>query len=128
MDRIMIVEDDKKIVDALTVRLKASGFKVSSALDPVTGLAAIVNEEPDLILLDLNMPAGGGFLMAERVMRHPELNPIPIVVVSANKQPEAKEKAKELGIEHFVEKPFEASELIEVIKSCLENHRNSDAA
>ncbi|MCW5588868.1 MAG: response regulator transcription factor [Legionellales bacterium] len=119
MKSIMIVEDDEKIVEALTIRLKSAGFRVFSALDPVTGLANIVREQPDLILLDLNMPAGGGFLMAERVLRHPQLNPIPMIVITANKQPEARSKAQELGIDYFIEKPFSSEELLTAVNDLL---------
>ncbi len=126
MKKVMIVEDDRFIVDALTARLKAEGYQVNYALDPVIGLSVIVREKPDVVIIDLNMPAGGGFLMAERVIRHPDLGRIPFIVITASKLPQSREKATSLGIKHYLEKPFKTEELLEALQECLRDDKQED--
>ncbi len=120
MTKILIVEDDEKIVCALTMRMKSLGYDVISAFDPIRGMSYVVKENPDLVILDLSMPAGGGLALAKRMRQNAKYVAIPIIVITASKQDEPRQKAKEFGIEYYLEKPFDHAELAEAVKNSLQ--------
>jgi DNA-binding response OmpR family regulator len=117
-NRILIVEDDRKIALALALRLRAAGQDVLSAYDALTGLDSTLKHQPDLVLLDIGLPAGSGLLVAEMIQtlapRH-----TPIIFLTASRQPGLREKALALGAAGFLEKPFEADELMAAIQNAL---------
>jgi len=121
MDRskILIVEDDPRISKALGIRLRAAGYEVVTAGDGAGGVAALTTHRPDLILLDISMPAGGGFFVAENLMKRPALASTPIIFVTATKAPGVRERAEEFFPAAYVEKPFDSEELLETISSVL---------
>jgi DNA-binding response OmpR family regulator len=119
MKRILIVEDDPKIVAALTVRLKAAGYEVFIARDAVMAMAVAVQHEPDLVLLDISMPGGNGFMVAERLQNSTVLADVPIIFLTASKLPEWRKKAREIGAAGFFEKPYDAAELLDAIRKAL---------
>ena len=114
----MIVEDDRKIAMALTLRLRAGGEEVLLAYDAMTGLDSAIKNQPDLVLLDIGLPAGSGLVVAERIqIMLPKLTPI--IFLTASRQPGLREKVMALGAAGFMEKPFEADELIAAIQNAL---------
>jgi DNA-binding response OmpR family regulator len=119
MKKILIVEDDKKIVTALTIRLKAAGYEVIAAFDAIMAGSMALKHHPDLVLLDISMPGGNGFIVAERLQNSTVTVGVPMIFLTASKQPELREKAKELGAVGFFEKPYEAEELLEAIQRAL---------
>ncbi len=92
MKKILIVEDDQKIAMALSIRLKANGYNPSVAADAIAGASLGRLTKPDLILLDISMPGGNGFQLAETFLRMPETNGTPFVFITASKKPELQEK------------------------------------
>ena len=121
MDRqtILIVEDDPRILKALTIRLKSAGYHVVVAADGTSGVAAVVRHEPDLVLLDVSMPAGGGFFVAKNLARRPMMAGTPVIFITASRSPEIRRQAEQLGAAAFVEKPFKSEEILEVIATFL---------
>jgi two-component system, OmpR family, phosphate regulon response regulator PhoB len=117
MSKILVVEDEKDIATALTVRLKASGYEVYVAYDALMGITSTVKHKPDLILLDIMLPAGGGIAMAERVNDLPA--GIPIIFITASRELGLKERAMALGAAGYLEKPYDAAELVALIKKVL---------
>lgn len=117
--KILLVEDDEKIVKALTIRLKSQGYDVVVAYDAVMATAQAREHHPAIILLDISMPGGNGFTVAERLNDSSLTTDIPIIFLTASKEPGLRERAKELGAVGFLEKPFEAQELIAVIQHAL---------
>jgi DNA-binding response OmpR family regulator len=116
--QILIIEDDEKIAMALALRLKAAGYVATTTHDALTGLSAAVRNPPALVLLDISMPAGDGFSVAERIQALiPTLTPI--IFLTASKQPGFKEKAKKMGAAGYFEKPYEAEELFGAIRQAL---------
>src|SRR5688572_5791048 len=81
--RILVVEDDTSILGILVVRLKAAGYEVFAAMDGLQGLKQAVEHKPDLVLMDIWMPIGMGFSVAER-LRILELEHIPIIFMTAS--------------------------------------------
>jgi len=120
--KILLVEDDEKIVKALTVRLKSQGYEVVAAFDAVMATSKAMEHHPDVILLDISMPGGNGFTVAERLHDSSLTADIPIIFLTASKEPGLRERAKELGAMAFLEKPFEAQELVSFIRQALAGH------
>lgn len=118
--RILIVEDDKDISLSLSIRLQSAGFEVLTAGDAQQGVTQTFNEKPDMILLDIGLPAGGGFTVADRVRNHPILCHTPIIFLTASKQPKHKQCAQSYHPVAFFEKPYDAKVLIDTIKQALE--------
>jgi len=116
--QVLIIEDDQKIAMALALRLKAAGYGTTTAYDALTGLKAAINNPPALVLLDISMPAGDGFSVAERIQTLIP-TPTPIIFLTASKKPDFREKAKKLGAAGYFEKPYEAEELFGAIRQAL---------
>jgi DNA-binding response OmpR family regulator len=125
MKKILIVEDDKKIVTALGVRLRAAGYEVIAAFDAIMAGSMAVKHQPDLVLLDISMPGGNGFIVAERLQNSMATVGVPMIFLTASKQPEFRKKAKELGAVGFFEKPYEAEKLLHAIGKALGEPTNA---
>jgi len=123
MKKILIVEDDKNIVMALNVRLRAAGYQVIIAFDAVMALGMALKHRPDLVLLDISMPGGNGFMVAERLQNSTLTAGVPMMFLTASKQPGFKERAQELGAVGFFEKPYEAQELLDAIAKVLDGSK-----
>ena len=112
MKKILIVEDDQKIAMALVIRLKANGYNASIAPDAIAGASQARVLKPDLILLDISLPGGDGFQLAETFLRMPETNGTPVIFITASKNPELMQKVMELGAIGLFEKPFDTEKLL----------------
>ncbi len=124
--KILIVEDDAKILKALSIRLKAEGFDVIGATDGMSGTALARKEQPDLLLLDISMPAGGGFGVAQNVANMGPLAGTPMVFMTASKQPGLRDHADKLGAAGYIEKPFDTETLMSTIQAALAQEAGSD--
>jgi DNA-binding response OmpR family regulator len=118
MKSILIIEDDRKIALALTLRINSAGYEASTAYDGPAGLNAAVKNPPDLVLLDICLPAGDGFALSERIQTLLP-RPAPVIFITASKQPGFRQKANELGAAGYFEKPYEAGELLAAIQNAL---------
>lgn len=116
MKKILIVDDDRKIAIALSARMRSLGVNVVVAQDGMGAVMAARNEQPDAIVMDINMPAGGGLTAAERIMALSLTCGIPIVFITASKDPKLLARASEISGMRVLEKPFEASELVAVLE------------
>jgi DNA-binding response OmpR family regulator len=112
MKKILIVEDDQKTAMALAIRLKANGYSTSVAPDALAGANQARAIKPDLILLDISLPGGNGFQLAETLLRMPETSGTPVIFITASKSPELLEKVMELGAIGLFEKPFDTEKLL----------------
>jgi len=118
--KILIVDDERDIVKALTIRLGASGYQVVSAYDGAQGVFLAHKEKPDLILLDIRMPAGNGFSVAEKLKQASRTTRIPILFLTGSPEREAEEKALALGARFYIKKPYDPEELLDAVKRALE--------
>jgi DNA-binding response OmpR family regulator len=125
MKKILIVDDDPNIVTALTIRLQAAGYDVVSAPDGFQGLKSAVNDPPDVILLDVCMPAVIGFAVAQR-LQELGLERIPVIFITASKQEGLRAAAKDLGAAGYLEKPYEPQELLALIAQVLRESEGAD--
>lgn len=117
--KILVVEDDKKIVMALQVRLQAAGYEVAVAYDAALAMSRAVEHHPDLVLLDISLPGGTGFIVAERLQDSTDTVGVPMIFLTASKQPGLRQKAQELGAAGFFEKPYKAEEILGAIQKAL---------
>ena len=127
MKTVLLVEDDKKVALALGIRLKAMGYTVVTASDAVSAVSQARRSEPDVILLDINLPGGDGFLVAERLQQLVQTAASPIIFITASKRSELKQKAKELGAVRLLEKPFDATLLADAIETAFTSEHRWEA-
>ncbi len=117
--KILIVDDETKIVQLVASRLRANGYEVFSAYDGIQGVQVAHREKPDCIILDIRMPAGGGTTVFRYLKMSAETSTIPIVFLTADASPETKKKALEEGAEAFLTKPFQAEDLLRTVRDIL---------
>lgn len=122
--KILIVDDEQDVAQALKVRLKANGFNVVLAFDSVQAYMMANKEKPDLILLDIMIPGGGGFVVAERLKQSQATHHIPIIFLTGI--PGGEERAHKLGASGYVMKPYHPDELLETIHRALERSRRRE--
>jgi DNA-binding response OmpR family regulator len=118
--KILVVEDDADVRLGLHVLLKAHHYDTFFATDAVSAVAETRKNSPDLILLDLGLPAGDGFIVMERLRAKPDWAAIPIIVVSARDVAANKERALRSGAKAFVQKPWNDAELLALINQRLD--------
>jgi DNA-binding response OmpR family regulator len=117
--KIMIVDDDADIRLALSIRLKANGYEIALAADSTSAMTIGIKEKPDLIILDLGLPGGGGFLLMERLKRNPILGHAPIIILSAWDVAANEERALRAGAVAFFRKPENNEALLAAVHKAL---------
>lgn len=113
--QVLVIDDEFAISAALSIRIKAAGHEVTFASDGTTGLQAVVTNRPDVILLDIRLPDIDGYEVCTRLKQNPDVAHIPVIFVSANVQEHAKKAAFEAGGIAFINKPFEAKDVLAAI-------------
>lgn len=116
--RILLVDDDYEIVEAMRVALEALGYEILIARDGNQGLAMTERENPDLLILDMMMPKRSGFLVLERIRRTRKV-PLRVIMITANEGSRHKAYAEMLGVDDYIRKPFAMDRLIESVKRLL---------
>src|SRR4030042_1012002 len=109
--KILIVDDERDIVKAVMIRLQTSGYAVVTAFDGAQGVFMAHKEKPDLIILDIRMPAGDGFSVAERLKRSTHTWNIPIIFLTGSPETNAEGRAMDLGARFYIKKPCDPEEL-----------------
>ena len=113
---MLLVDDEESIIKTVSLCLRLKGNKVIAALDGEHAVITAHKKVPDVIVLDVAMPGLNGFVVIEKIKQSIHISNIPIIILSAYGQEEYRQKAKELGIEEYMLKPFEPDHLIEVIE------------
>ncbi len=119
--RVLVVDDTPDLVDTIQCRLEYCKCEVITAYNGKDGLEKAVNEKPDLILLDTNMPIMSGPEMLEHLKKDPDLKNIPVIMVTALCDAKDIAKVSAYGIADYVTKPFDFTELMEKITNILHN-------
>lgn len=118
--KILIVEDDLELEQLLAVLLKEAGFTVLSSSDAYGGIKLAAKERPDLIVLDISLPAGGGLTMLRNLKSSIYLKDIAVIITTGlNLDEQTKKEIKYLGIKDFIQKPYSSKELTDLIKKAL---------
>lgn len=111
--RVLVIDDDKTLVTLMTALLRKGGYQVLSAFDGVSGFMIAQKERPDLILLDLQMPAGGGEAVWKRLCASTHTSGIPVVYVTATSTPGFAAEVEAQGAAGFIRKPFDPETFVE---------------
>ena len=117
--KILLVDDDLNILKLLNFKLKAQSYDVIVASDGLQAIAKARRENPDLIILDIMMPAGGGINVYEKLKIMPETSIIPVIFITADQSDEVRKKVVKMGADAFFTKPFEAEVLLAEIKNII---------
>ena len=116
--RILIVDDDPEIIEAIRFALEAKGHKIFIARDGNQGLAMAESEDPDLVILDMMMPKRSGFLVLEKLRRTRPV-PVRVIMITANEGSRHKSYAEMLGVDDYLRKPFAMDKLVESVQRLL---------
>jgi DNA-binding response OmpR family regulator len=116
--RILLVDDDPEIIEALRYALEAQGYEIRVARDGNQGLMMAEREDPDLVILDMMMPKRSGFLVLER-LRRTHAVPVRVIMITANEGSRHKAYAEMLGVDDYIRKPFAMDRLLESVKRLL---------
>jgi phosphate regulon transcriptional regulator PhoB len=119
MKRVLIIEDDRDIVELVRYNLANEGFQVSAAFDGGTGLSTLKKTPPDLLLLDLMLPKMSGLDICREVRRDDSLNRLPILMLTARGDEADRVVGLEMGADDYVTKPFSPRELLARVKALL---------
>ena len=119
MSKVLLIEDDIKLSKALRLRLQHMNYEVVSVTDAVSAMDAAIKNQPDFILLDINLPGGNGFVVAERLRSHHATMSAPIIFITASSQPEFADRASAVPRSAFLQKPFDATQLLDAIDACV---------
>ena len=116
--RILLVDDDREIVESMRIALETGGYQVLIARDGNQGLAMAERDDPDLVILDMMMPKRSGFLVLEKLRR---TRPVPmrVIMITANEGSRHKAYAEMLGVDDYVRKPFPMERLIQSVDRLL---------
>jgi DNA-binding response OmpR family regulator len=121
--KILIVDDDPDLRRTLKIRLRANHYDTVQASDGYSAIAVAQKEQPDLIILDLGLPAGDGFTVLKRLQDSAPLSNIPVIVLSARDPLYNKLKTLSAGASAFLQKPADNRELLDMISATLPNRR-----
>jgi DNA-binding response OmpR family regulator len=113
--KVLIVDDEPNIVTALEFLLQKRGYAVRAAASGEEALRLIESERPDVVLLDVMMPARSGYEVAQRIRERPDWRPVKIVMLSAKGRQAEVDKGLSLGADLYITKPFSTQELVEKI-------------
>jgi DNA-binding response OmpR family regulator len=118
--KILIVDDERDIVKGLTIRLQSHGYEVVTAFDGAQGVFIAHKENPDLVLLDIRMPAGDGFSVAQQLRKSSDTLHIPIIFLSGSPERNSEQRAEKLGARFYIKKPYDPEELLDAVRRALE--------
>ena len=116
---VLVVEDDEMVADVVRINLEAEGFVVVHAPNGAAGLAAIAQQRPDLVLLDVMMPEVDGWTVLSRLREDPATATLPVIMLSAKAMPADQVRGYNLGANGYLPKPFAAPDLIEKVRHVL---------
>jgi len=113
--KILIIEDENELAFSLSSLLKSQGYSTIIANDGLYGTSQLQKEKVDLVILDLGLPAGGGFFVLENLKRSVYTNDIPVIVLTAQQGEGLRDKVHGMGAQAFLNKPFNPEELLDCI-------------
>lgn len=121
--KILVVDDEPNIVQTLQDRLEMNDYLVVTANNGKEGLETALRERPDIILLDVIMPVMDGHEMLEALRQNPEGKDCSVIMLTARSQMQDIARANACGIEDYIVKPFDLSELLEKIETIVESRK-----
>ncbi|MFH1769017.1 MAG: response regulator [Candidatus Omnitrophota bacterium] len=117
--KILVADDDVNIVQLIASRLKREKYNVIAAYDGMQAVNIAHEQRPDLIILDIKMPAGGGMSVYDDLKMSSHTALIPVVFITAYSSSEIKEKVLNMGARDFIAKPFNSEDLLLKVERAL---------
>ena len=117
---ILVADDEPNIVLSLEFLLKQAGFRVRTVSDGEAALAAIAQEPPDLVLLDVMIPGRDGYAVCQEIRSNPAWRGMRIIMLTAKGGDIQREKGLSLGADEYVTKPFSTRELVDRVRRLLD--------
>lgn len=124
--KVLIVEDDPVQGMALGAQLKRAGYAISRAADAVGAISVANHEKPDIILLDLGLPGGGGLMVLERLRSLLHTASTPVIVITASGAD--RDKLLAAGAQAFMKKPVDAAAVVKTIEEILGENQSGGSA
>ena len=123
MKTVLLVDDDNSVVLTIGTRLKSMGYAVVAAKDAVAAISTFRKNKPDVVVLDISMPAGDGFGVADRLQSFDGFAAAPIIFITSSEDPAIRARAMKHGVAFF-RKPIDAGQLASAIESALSRSDN----
>lgn len=123
MARILVIDDDPDIRGLLSTYFQGQGHQVFSAEDGAHGIGMAVQRQPDVVILDIDMPVLDGHSTLRVIQSNPQISGIPVVVLTAHHNPQIEETMRKAGCAGFVSKPFDLDQLGRTVTNSLEAGR-----
>lgn len=117
---ILIAEDEPSILEALSFVLQRAGWTVRSVTDGEAVMDAIRDTEPRVLVLDVMLPKKSGFEVLKQIRAEEATNSLPVLVLTAKGQQQDRRIAEELGADRFVTKPYSNSDVVDAVRSLLD--------
>jgi DNA-binding response OmpR family regulator len=117
--KILIVEDENLQLTMVAKQLKSAGFEIAGARDGTSAISTARKEQPDLILLDLGLPAGDGFTVLQRLQLIIQTSLIPVIVLSSRTPVGNRDAALKNGAVAYLQKPVKSEDLVKAINQAL---------
>ncbi len=117
--KLLIIDDEADLVEALALRFMASGFDVETAPDGLAGLDRAHRRRPDVVLLDVAMPGMSGWDVCRRLKADPETRGTPVLIMTAAMLRGSEEAARAAGADGVVKKPFDDRGLVETVRGLV---------
>ncbi len=118
--KALVIDDDKTIVALLSATLRAAGYHVLAAYDAMQGFMLAQREVPAVILLDIQLPAGGGLPLLEKITTSTKTHAIPVVIITGGTDPKLEAETKAKGATAFVRKPVDQKALVGLLEGLIE--------
>ncbi len=128
--KILVVDDEQEVLNLIRLSLEPAGFRVLRTSRPEEGLSLALVEQPDLLLLDIMMPGIDGFELLRRIRRHPKLEDLPVIVISAQASTLDHQRMLQLRqsevrkIDAYLGKPFDPANLLQTVKDVMVKNRD----
>ena len=121
MGKILIVEDETLLADVIKKRMEDQGHTVAVTYDAYGGVSQIHKEVPDLVILDLMLPAGGGLHVLRNMKNSDHTKNVPVIVLTGMQNEEYKKQILDLGVTEYLDKPYNPQQLTEAVNRALES-------
>ena len=125
--RVLVVDDSRVIRELIAVNLELEGFEVTTAADGEAAVRLASEVRPDVITLDVMMPRLNGFEAVQQLRQDPTTAGIPVVMVTGRAQTADLDRGREVGVEAYLTKPFEPTDLVEVVTRLARGARDGSA-
>ena len=123
---VLIVEDEAALVTMLRYNLESQGYRVSEAVDGEEAILLVIEEPPDLILLDWMLPSLSGIEVCRRIRRNESLRDVPIIMLTARGEDSDRVRGLDSGADDYITKPFSPRELMARLRAVLRRSQPSD--